>query len=281
MKSKAVTKPWKGAEAPIMGGVETLGNVYSQNAGTIQNATDQITGLLPSMIEKYQAGDAGTNAARDYNVSVLGGQYLDQGNPYLQSMIDQSGNDVRNQMQAALGTKGLTGGSSYADIISKNLAENAMGMRYNDYSNERNRMATSAGQSPSIAASDYLSVTPMLSTLDAAQTPLRAAGGYAGSLGGLLGGYQQQTQGKNTAGNIMDGVGTALQLASMFSDQRLKTDITRVGYTDSGLPIYTYRYGAQGPFQMGVMAQEVAEVQPRALGPERDGFLTVYYSEVR
>ena len=34
------------------------------------------------MIDKYKAGDAGVNAARGYNVDVLGGKYLDHEVPH-------------------------------------------------------------------------------------------------------------------------------------------------------------------------------------------------------
>jgi hypothetical protein len=214
MKSKAVTKPWKGAEPHIMGGVSAVNNTYNANAGTIQNATNQITGLLPSMIEKYQQGDAGVNAARNYNVGVLSGQYLN-GNPYLDQMIGRSIDDSTNATQAALSLKGLTGGSDYANIISKNAGNLAGQMRYQDYDAERARMATAAGQSPGIAASDYLSITPMLSTLGAAGAPLDAASQYAQSLGGLLGGYQTQKSGNGVLGSLAQLGGMGLQAYGM------------------------------------------------------------------
>lgn len=70
------------------------------------------------------------------------------------------------------------------------------------------------------------------------------------------------------------------QIAPLFSDRRLKTDIKRIGQTDGGLPVYTYRYGGVGPFHMGVMAQEVEKTQPKALGPKLAGFMTVNYAEI-
>lgn len=255
-------------------------NAYNQNAGTIQDATNSVTSLLPGLIDKYKAGDAGVNAARGYNVDVLGGKYLGEGNPYLQQMIDRSTNDTVNATQAALGKMGLTGGSDYAGLIADRVAKNSLGLRYQDYGAERDRMGQSAGMSPSIAAADTIQFNPIMQALGASTTPLQAAGSYAGSLGGLLGGYQTQTSRPSTADSIMDGVGTALSLASLFSDARLKTDVRRIGQTDAGLPIYTFRYGGDGPFFMGPMAHEVAEMQPEALGPEVEGFQTVFYGEL-
>lgn len=278
--SKSSNVPWKAAQPYILGGADAVQGAYNQNAPGIQQATDSITGLMPGMIDKYKAGDAGVNAARGYNVDVLGGKYLDQGNPYLQQMIDQSGNDVRNQTQAAMGVRGLTGGSDYAGLIADRVSKNSLGMRYQDYAGERDRMATASGQSPGLAAADTIQINPLMQALNASMAPMQAAGSYASSLGGLLGGYQTQKSRPSTAQSVTEGIGTALQLASLFSDARLKTDVSRVGQTDGGLPIYTFRYGGEGPYFMGPMAQEVAEAQPDALGPEIDGYMTVRYEDL-
>lgn len=167
------------------------------------------------------------------------------------------------------------------DRISKNLAQNETNLRYNDYGAERARMDSAAGRAGQIASADYLPVSGLLSTLQASTTPIQAASQYAGSLGGLLGGYGTQSNRPSTADSILGGLSTAAGVASLFSDERLKTDIRPVGETDGGLPIYTYRYGGEGPFHMGVMAQDVANDQPHALGPEVSGYMTVNYEAVQ
>jgi hypothetical protein len=45
----------------------------------------------------------------------------------------------------------------------------------------------------------------------------------------------------------------------------LKTDIEKVGKTDDGQQIYSYRYKSGGPIQMGLMAQEVEKKHPDAV----------------
>lgn len=278
--SSSSNSPWKAAQPFILHGANTLNDAYNSNIGKIQGATDSITGLLPSLIDKYKAGDPGITAAQGYNTDVLGGKYLGA-NPYLDDVLARSNNDVVNQTQAALGLRGLTGGSDYAGLIADRVAKNTLATRYGDYNSERDRMANAAGQAPGLAMADYMAISPALSVANASSMPLHAASGYAGSLGGLLGGYQTQSQKPSTASSIMQGVGTVASLASVFSDARLKTDVTRVGQTDGGLTVYSYRYGGEGPFHMGVMAQEVRDQQPDALGPVVDGFMTVNYAEVR
>ncbi len=93
--------------------------------------------------------------------------------------------------------------------------------------------------------------------------------------------YQMQMQNRGGMLGGLFGLAGTLGAAAIPSDERLKTGIRRVGSTDEGLPIYTYRYKAGGPTQMGVMAQDVAQMQPHALGPIVHGFGSVRYSEVR
>lgn len=75
-------------------------------------------------------------------------------------------------------------------------------------------------------------------------------------------------------------LGAGLQMLPFLSDRRAKEDIRRVGQTDGGLPIYTYRYKGGDTYHMGVMADEVEAVNPAAVATRPDGLKAVYYSEV-
>lgn len=186
--SKQTNKPVYNKQ--IEGAGNTLTSAYGANAPKIQQVSDTITGLMPDIVKRYQEGDPAVNAASAYNTDVLSGRYLDEGNPHLQAVIDDSNNDITNQLQASLGLRGLTGGSSYADLISRNIAKNTTGLRYSDYSAERDRMGSAAAGAPGLAAAREIPLASILATGDAAQDPLKAAVGYAGGLGGLLGQYQ-------------------------------------------------------------------------------------------
>lgn len=88
---------------------------------------------------------------------------------------------------------------------------------------------------------------------------------------------QQQQAQSDMFGNILSAAGTA---AMMFSDRRLKTDIEKVGKTNAGLPIYTYKYKGDNKTQMGVMAQDVEKKNPKAV-KEIGGFKAVNYALVK
>jgi hypothetical protein len=86
---------------------------------------------------------------------------------------------------------------------------------------------------------------------------------------------QEQAQRNSMLGGLF-GLGSSL----IASDRRLKTDIERVGKSDDGLPIYSYRYKAGGPTQIGVMAQDVQKTRPEAVATMPDGMMAVDYGKV-
>jgi len=97
-----------------------------------------------------------------------------------------------------------------------------------------------------------------------------------------MGGGSATTSSSTGAGSqIMQGIGAIAPYVAMafMSDARVKTDVKRVGQTDDGLPIYTYRIHGAGPYMMGVMAQELEQVIPSAV-TEIDGIKRVDYSQV-
>jgi hypothetical protein len=70
------------------------------------------------------------------------------------------------------------------------------------------------------------------------------------------------------------------------SDIRLKDDVKKVGELENGLGVYTWRWneiargkGIRTP-EIGVLAQEVAEVIPSAVAIDTDGYLMVDYGKV-
>lgn len=88
-----------------------------------------------------------------------------------------------------------------------------------------------------------------------------------------------QAQASYSAG-IMGAVGSVGAGLLIASDRRLKTDIEKIGKTNAGLPIYTYKYKGDNKTQMGVMAQDVEKKTPNAV-KEIGGFKAVNYKLVK
>lgn len=99
--------------------------------------------------------------------------------------------------------------------------------------------------------------------------------------GQLIGNAGQQgssvSQSPSTAGQIASGIGGVL---SIFSDRRLKRDITLLDVLPDGLGVYAFRMFDEAITRIGVMADEVAKFRPWALGPKVGGFATVKYGEL-
>jgi len=190
-KTKTSTKPIYSSQ--VEGAASNINNAYSAQAPKLTGITDQLSTLVPGLVEKYTMGDANVNAARGYNSDVLSGKYLNN-NPYLDGIVQQAGNDARNQTSAALGTRGLTGGSAFADIISRNVANSTNTLRYNDYNTQMGRMDQAAAQAPGLSAAQYLPLSAISDIASAQQMPIQAAAGAGAGIGGLLGQYTNQTQ---------------------------------------------------------------------------------------
>lgn len=89
--------------------------------------------------------------------------------------------------------------------------------------------------------------------------------------------YNQQVASRNAAmGGLFGLLGTGLTAGIKYSDRRLKTDVSRVGTLDNGLPVYLYKIG--GKIELGVMADEVEAAMPNAIHVSPEGFKMVDYT---
>ena len=64
------------------------------------------------------------------------------------------------------------------------------------------------------------------------------------------------------------------------SDIRLKHDIVLLGHLSNGLGYYRFSYNGSDRAYVGVMAQEVEPVMPKAVVHDRDGSLRVLYDKL-
>lgn len=205
--SKSKNKPIYKAE--VEGANASLASSYSSVAPKVAQTADAISGLVPSMLEKYKQGDPTVNAAQGYAQGVLGGQggynytpdsylsglrdssytpdaYLskltdtaydpndyyekltttdykpnsyfssvmngtDGSNAKLDDMISLTNRNVASGLNANLGTRGLAGGSVQQSILSKALADNETGLRYQDFSTQQARRDSAAAQDASLS----------------------------------------------------------------------------------------------------------------------------------
>jgi hypothetical protein len=102
-----------------------------------------------------------------------------------------------------------------------------------------------------------------------------------GSAGILANSGQESTkEGSSTKG--MGGFLGGIFSGIAASDPRLKENVVQIGVLEDGLPLYSYNYiwDDEDTRQIGVMADEVAELRPWAVGPQIGDYMTVDYGKL-
>ena len=231
--------------------------------------------------------------------------------PYVKNVADTTGAMMRQQFEQAqsgnLGTAASSGafGGDRAGIAAANLQQQnqmAYGKTMADVMNQGYTQALGASQAD---LSRLLQGGQQLANLGQMAQGLGLQGAEAQINAGTL--QQTTDQAGKTAlinqfmqeqgypfqvaqflANIAMGTGalsgsttTTTQPGSFFSDRRLKEDVKRIGKTDDGLPIYSFKYKGDDAEQthIGFMADEVEKVKPEAVGLHPSGYKTVDYAK--
>ena len=90
--------------------------------------------------------------------------------------------------------------------------------------------------------------------------------------------YQPQYQQGTDWGGLLGGAGALLGGLAMFSDRRLKSNITPIG-TENGHKVYMFNYLSDPITYIGVMADEVEQTNPEAV-ETIDGYKRVNYEMI-
>lgn len=204
-------------------------------------------------------------------------------------MVQPELDRAQNQMNVQLSERGIPIGSEIysgeQDRLSKargdtlaSISQDATLAGGSEYDRQLANALTLRNQ-PFNEVSAFIQGAPAMPSPQFQQTPSYNVG--APDIAGLINNQYSQQQAQNASfSNGLFGLGAAaLPLLGSLSDRRMKTGIRRVGQTDSGIPIYTYRYKTGGPRLMGVMAQDIEKIIPAAV-IEQNGVKYVDYSLV-
>jgi len=267
--------------AEVEGANRQQQDAYNRSMPMINDVSNNLGSASADLFQQFRQGDPTIQMAQSTARDMMqGGE-----NPYLQQMIDQTNSSVRNQMQASLGRRGLSGGSDYTNLISRALARNETEARFGDFNNQQNRRLQAAGMAPGLLQGSYLPLQMATQAGTAgAMLPLQASLANSAGTAGLLGQYTNSRARTVQSGGLLEGImGGLFQLggaalsnpALMACDVRLKENIERIGMTPGGVPLYRFDYRGGDKGVIGPMAHEVAILQPDALGPEIDGYMTI------
>lgn len=203
-KSTQVNKPIYSAEIGAAAGQQAA--AYNQAQPMIGQVSNNLGEASNDLFAQYKQGDPTIQAAQSTAQEMMQGG----DNPYIDDMLDISNNRIQNQMGARLARTGNTGGSDYTNLITRALAENETGTRFNQFNQTQDRRLQAAGMAPGLLAGSYLPLQMAAQTGQAgAMLPLQASALNSASVGGLLGQYQDvkgtQTQ-KQGFGGMLGGI---------------------------------------------------------------------------
>jgi hypothetical protein len=160
-------------------------------------------------------------------------------------------------------------------------AQAAPGLANNDYTDLQNLMNVGGAYDSQSAAGIQDALTRWQYQQ---QQPWNLLDNYSGLLTGYagLGGQSNGTQNVKQPGQslIPSLIGAGVSAASMMSDRRLKTDITRIGTYENGLPKYRFRFiKGEKKYHVGPMAQDVLVFRPHAVRVMPTGYYGVDYAQ--
>lgn len=307
-----------GGESLYKGGSSTVAPMSAQSklaASSIGGIANQGNQLLQPTLNTAQSVISSQGISPEITSSIqslLGtarGDNLNTVNPHLESQLQDQADRTATQLRSIYSAGGRYGSSTMNQDILDRIGQMRGSVLSTNFEKERDRQLSSANSLADIYAGgqnralQYSALSPTLnnmryadaeklgslgSSLDAynqrkTDDPWTRLQRYSGLLTGSTAGYgtqTSQTPGPSVLSQILGGViGLGGAAGSLFSDQRLKTDIRKVGKTDGGSNLYSYRYLGAGPTHIGVMAQQEQKRNPEAV-KSVGGLLAVDYSKV-
>lgn len=266
--SHSFTDPYTGNsyDLPTYTATQTLSDaaqgIYDTNQRTQGNLADvgesQSGFLKDYMAEPWQAD----TAAIEKRLFDLGANTLD---PRFERQ--------RDDLETRLSNQGIKlGSAAYDRAMSEmrgsqsdaynNLALQGRGQAFSELQAQRNQPINEIS---ALMSGSQVSMPNMAVNSPSAIPTTDNAGLINANYGQQLQAWQQDAANRGGALGGLFQLGGTLGGAAIMSDKRTKTDIKKVGKTDDGEPIYTYRYKSGGPIQMGVMAQSLEKTKPEAV----------------
>ena len=240
----------------------------------------------------------------------LGGLMDSSGtNARLEAQIDDALADVVNNVSSQYALGGRLGSDSFADSLGEGISSGIAPILAQNLQDDKRTQLAAIGAAPGLLGADQalISQAAQLGGLDRGVTQARldalaqqanqqnvldqnkinALLQSAGMGSGLFG--QTTTQNESTNSSFLDQASsaatTAAALASLFSDERLKDKITKIGVHKNGLNIYSWNWNETARSfddqffggEFGFIAQEAQQVYPEHVYKHSSGYLMLNY----
>jgi hypothetical protein len=283
-------------------GNAALTNILNQGTSGTQGAFNQSQGVLqnemsPGFTNHWASPGFGNIVANTLastipatTSSFIGGGRADSG------LAQRAATEGATSAIGQLGNQFYTGQESLQQQAAAQAASNQL--------NEQTNLQRSAATAPSIDTANVANINAGLTGATMQQTdaqnqlndlvsrwnygqnePLNMLDWYSNLVGGS--GYGSSTSNQttqpyysNVGSNVLSGASSLASIASTpvtssgqsllqwISDRALKKDVRRIGESDSGFPLYAFRYKWEDrsePHHIGLMAQDVQRRRPEAV----------------
>lgn len=266
------------------GFADILNGLLGNNAANIEAFTPMgITGDEEEAFNRIRQGFTPTQDTIISDVQM-------QTNPFEASVLDeinrQAGGEysLLKQAQSEAGQLGSNRQILGANDIDQRRINQIGAFRYGNFQNALNNALTTLPQSRASDAAGLLDIGSFERGLDSAtrQAPYSSLAYLAQILGVLPtdGGSKSNSSTESQNGLFGGGGGGPLaNVGKMFSDRRLKENIIQIG-VENGHNVYRFNYKEDPTEYIGVMADEVREIRPQAVGTADNGYDFVNYDAI-
>lgn len=191
MKKKTVQSntPWQPAQKFIIKGMEQSSQVFDQQQPTL----NKYAGMQMDAYGRLAPGaEQGIMGAQGLVNDTLAGRYL-QGNPYLDGMINQTKENVANDVLSRYSGAGRYGSAYGMGELTRQLANAENNARFQNYAMERGYQNDAIGQAQNLMGGSQGLLN------NAAELPWIGVGALNGNVRNASGGYGTTTT-KQTGG---------------------------------------------------------------------------------
>ena len=167
VKTTSVTTPWAQQIPYLTQGFSQAQNLFNQPGPayypgqTVAPMAPEQTLGLGAQAARAAAGSPVNRAAQGYATDVLGGKYLNQGNPYLAAVDDALWAKVAPNVNSQFSAAGRYGSGAQTDALATGFANAIAPYHYQDYASELGRMDQAAALAPTLANTDYQDIAAM------------------------------------------------------------------------------------------------------------------------
>lgn len=296
--------PWAPAQPFIKKGLEDAGALYEAGGFNISPYSGpMVAGYDPLR----SAADAAAPGVAQGALSAAGqglgaiSRFFDptQESSVFGNVVQNTVDAIMPQINSSFAGSGMTGSGLHAQNLAKGVSAGVADVLNQNYQQGANRALTAAGMVPGMNEAAYGAVdflnnqganrqsynqdvinADILRDQQTKSASMNAIQDYLALVSGVGSQFGVQSSTSRNNPGMMGMLGLGLQaMPLLFSDMRLKEDIKKVGKTDEGVGIYTYKYKGSPTTHMGVMAQELEKVKPEAVH-EVGGFKAVNYGAI-